>query len=227
MARAISNKNVYTARFKVVEFDGVWKASFGKPELRGTWIIYGGSGSGKTTFTLMLAKYLSRFARVAYDSLEQGLSLSLQRAWERVNMAEAGKNIILLDKEGLKELTDRLSRKSHPQVVIIDSLHYLFGFRMSEYAALKQKFPDVLFIYICHEKGGQPKGNMAQNIRYDSDIKIRVEGYKAFFTTRYEVPERREGGSDFVIWTQGASEYWGTFEIDLDPVTSSKQQQNG
>ena len=50
MARAISNKNVLQARFNVAEFDGAFKASFGKPELRGTWLIYGGSGCGKTTF---------------------------------------------------------------------------------------------------------------------------------------------------------------------------------
>ena len=35
----------------------------------------------------------------AYDSLEQGLSLSLQKVWERVGMAEAGSNIILLNKD--------------------------------------------------------------------------------------------------------------------------------
>lgn len=50
MGRAISNKNVLTAKFEVAEFDGAFLASFGKPELRGAWIVYGGSGSGKTTF---------------------------------------------------------------------------------------------------------------------------------------------------------------------------------
>ena len=68
--------------------------------------------------------------------------------------------------------------------------------------------PDVLFIFIAHEDKGQPKGNMAKNIRYDADIKIRVEGYKAFATTRYEDSEKGEGGADFIIWEQGAREYW-------------------
>lgn len=95
MSRAISNKNVLAARFDTADFDGPFLASFGRPELRGVWIIWGGSGSGKTTFTLQLCKYLTKFGRVAYDSLEQGLSLSLQRAWERVEMAEAGSNIIV------------------------------------------------------------------------------------------------------------------------------------
>ena len=80
MSRAISNKNVLAAQFETANFTGPYLASFGRPELRGAWIVWGGSGSGKTTFTLMLCKYLAGFRRVAYDSLEQGLSLSLQKA---------------------------------------------------------------------------------------------------------------------------------------------------
>lgn len=208
MGRAISNKNVLQARFDVADFDGAWLASFGRPELRGSWIIYGGSGSGKTTFVLMMCKYLTRFRRVAYDSIEQGLSLSLQRAWERVNMGEAGTGIVLLDKENLRDLRKRLKKKQSPDVVVIDSVHYLRRFYDKDYQDFCDEFPDKLFIWIAHEKGGLPKGMLAQNIRYDAEIKVRVEGYKAFVTTRYEVPERGEGGADFVIWEQGAREYW-------------------
>lgn len=208
MGRAISNKNVLTAKFEVADFDGAFLASFGRPELRGAWIIYGGSGSGKTTFVMQVCKYLTRFRRVAYNSLEQGLSLSLQKAWERVGMAEAGSRIILLNKEQLKDLRTRLKKKQSPGVIVIDSVHYLRRFNMDQYQTLRDEFPDKLFIFISHEKAGQPKGMMAQNIRYDSDIKIRVEGYKAFVTTRFEVAEFGEGGADFVIWEAGAQEYW-------------------
>jgi hypothetical protein len=208
MGRAISNKNVLTAKFEVAEFDGAFLASFGKPELRGAWIIYGGSGSGKTSFVMQVCKYLTRFRRVAYDSLEQGLSLSLQKAWERVGMEEVGNRIILLNKESLKDLRLRLAKKQSPDVVVVDSVHYWLGLKMSDYINLRNDFPDKLFIFVSHEKGGQPDGKLAQKIRYDSDIKIRVEGYKAFVTTRYEVAERGEGGADFIIWGQGAQDYW-------------------
>ena len=196
------------AQFETAEFTGPYLASFGRPELRGAWIIWGGSGSGKTTFTLMLCKYLAQFRRVAYNSLEQGLSLSLQKAWERVNMAEAGSNIILLNKEELPELRTRLSKRKSPDIIVIDSVQYLDGLNKQRYKALKNDFPDKLFIFISQDKNGNPKGNMGDHIRYDSDIKIRVEGYKAFVTTRYEDPENGEGGADFIIWEQGAAEYW-------------------
>ncbi len=210
MGRAISNQNVLAARFETAEFTGAWLASFGRPELRGTWIIWGDSGSGKTTFTLMLCKYLANFGRVAYDSLEQGLSLSLQRAWERVGMIEAGSNVILLNKEDLPEMTARLRKRKSPEIVIIDSLQYLTKFYMQQLKELKAEFPDKLFVFISQadKAGKDPDGHIAKKIRYDADVKIKVEGFKAFVTTRYEDPERGEGGADFVIWEQGAAEYW-------------------
>lgn len=210
MGRAISNQNVLAARFETAAFSGEWLASFGRPELRGTWIIWGDSGSGKTTFTLMLCKYLANFGRVAYDSLEQGLSLSLQRAWERVGMIEAGNSVILLNKEDLPELTARLRKRKSPEIIIIDSLQYLTKFYMQQLKELKAEFPDKLFIFISQadKAGKDPDGHMAKKIRYDAEIKIKVEGFKAFVTTRYEDSEKGEGGADFIIWEQGAAEYW-------------------
>lgn len=210
MSRAISNKNVLAAQFETADFDGPFLASFGRPELRGAWIIWGTSGSGKTTFTLQLCKYLAGFRRVAYNSLEQGLSLSLQRAWERVEMAEAGSNIILLNKENLPELRARLSKRKSPEIIVIDSVQYLTKFYVQQFNELKEDFPDKLFIFISQadKAGKDPAGSVAKHIRYDADIKIKVEGYKAFVTTRYEDPTKGEGGADFIIWQQGANDYW-------------------
>lgn len=210
MSRAISNKNVLAAQFETVDFDGPFLASFGRPELRGAWIIWGGSGSGKTTFTLMLCKYLAGFRRVAYNSLEQGLSLSLQKAWERVEMAEAGSNIILLNKEELPELRERLRKRKSPEIIVIDSVQYLTKFYQQQFKELKAEFPNKLFIFISQadKADKDPAGTVAKHIRYDADIKIRVEGYKAFVTTRYEDQDKGEGGADFIIWQQGANDYW-------------------
>ena len=72
---------------------------------------------------MQVCKYLTRFRRVAYDSLEHGLSLSLQKAWERVGMEEVGNRIILLNKESLKDLRLRLAKKQSPDVVVVDSVH--------------------------------------------------------------------------------------------------------
>lgn len=207
MARAISNKNVLNVKFDTVDFEGKWLASLGRPELRGSWLVWGGSGSGKTSFVLELCKYLAGFCRVAYNSLEQGLSLSFQNQWKRADMLAAGNNIVLLNKESIADLKKRLRKRGAPQVVVIDSLMCLVGFTRREYISLTEEFSNTLFIFICHEKNRRPDPAIGETIRRLADIKMHVAGYVAEITTRYEIAEKGEGGADFVIWEQGAAEY--------------------
>lgn len=208
MAKAISNKNVVNAKFKVADFTGKWLASFGKPELRGAWIIYGESGGGKTHLALELLKYLCGFVdRAAYDTLEQGLSLSFQNAWKNAAMQEVGSRVIVLAKEPIKELRERLRKRKSPNVIVIDSITALVGFTRTVFMELINEFPDKLFIFIAHEENNKPYPAIAQHVRKLSEVKIRVEGYKGFVTTRFK-GKKGEGGADFVIWEQGANEYW-------------------
>lgn len=214
MAKAISNKNVADAKFNPAPFEGAFKASLGRPELKGSWLIFGGSGAGKTTFALQLAKYLTNFVdKVAFDSLEQGLSLSLQKTWNRVGMEEVGTKVILLDKEPLPELWERLTKRKSPDVVFIDSVICLIGLRMADYQRLLNDFPNKLFVFLAHEDNkGKPSPAIAEKIRKLSDIKMHVEGYKVFTTTRFEDRDKGEGGEDFVIWEEGVREYSANIE---------------
>lgn len=205
IAPAISNHDVTAARFNTVAFDGLWKECIGSPELHGSWVIWGGSGQGKTTFALMLAKYLSQWSKVAYDSLEQGLSLSLQKAWMMVGMQEAGASIVLLNREPIEQLRMRLSRRKSPGVVFIDSLTALPGFKKKDYVALIQDFPTKLFIFLAHEKRGLPDPAIAETVRRLSDVKIHVDGFMAYPTSRFEDTTAGEGGKPFVIWEKRAN----------------------
>ena len=208
MKRLLSNCDVSKATFDVADFEGSWLASFGRPELKGTWTIFGTSGSGKTTFALMLCKYLSQFRRTMYDSLEQGLSRSMQIAWDRVGMSEAGRGIVFGNMIQLEDLKEKLSRPKSPQIVLIDSITAIQGFHKSDYAELVKAFPQKLFIFIAHEKNRKAHPAVAEHIRCLSDVKIHVEGYRAFVTSRFEDAEAGEGGEDFTIWEQGAARYW-------------------
>ena len=83
MKRAYSIRNVLDARFKTLDFDGEWLSAVGRPQLGGSWMIYGAPKNGKTSLAMKLARYMTRFCRVAYDSVEEGLSLSIQNCVER------------------------------------------------------------------------------------------------------------------------------------------------
>lgn len=205
MARAISVNDLLNKKRRILEFEGAWRDSLGRPELKGSWIVWGPSGSGKTRFTLQLCKYLAGFGRVAYNSLEEMDGESLARAFEQVGMQEVSKRLVLLPGESLAEQIERLKRPKSPEIIVNDSLQYL-GITYSEYKELRAMFPRKLFIFISHAKGQDPATSVAQKIRYDAMIKIRVEGFKAFPSTRYG------GGKPFTIWESGAADYWGLYD---------------
>ena len=56
MKRALTARNVLTTKFNTPGFDGVWRDAVGEPELTVSWIIYGDTKTGTTTFAMMLSK---------------------------------------------------------------------------------------------------------------------------------------------------------------------------
>ena len=203
MARAASLDQVLRTRFKVLPFEGEWKDAIGCPELTGSWIIWGNSGNGKTRFALQLCKYLCQFGRVAYDSLEEGVSVSLVKAIKETHMMEVRKKFVVLDKEPIDQLTERLERPKSPDIVCVDSLQYT-GMSYEQYKALKERFPKKLFIWISHADGTLPEGRVAKKVRFDSNVKVFVQAYRAEPVSRYG------GGKPYIIWEEG---YRKNFEL--------------
>lgn len=199
--KAVSVHQIYNTRIRSFDFSGYWEDSFGAPEFSGAWLIWGSPGNGKTRFALQLAKYLAGFGKkVAYNSLEEGVSKSLKRAIMETNMHEVARYFMLLDKEPMPELIKRLERKKSPQVIIIDSVQYS-ELRYADYLALRARFRNKLFILISHARGKLPQGRVAESIQFDASVKVFVTGYVAYPLSRYG------GGEPFVIWEEGAAEF--------------------
>ena len=195
--RAISIRQLYSTTIHSLDFEGEWLDAIGCPEPAGAWLIWGNSGNGKTRFALQLAKYLATFGRkVAYNSLEEGVSLSMRNAIEDCNMQEVARRFVLLDKEPVSELITRLQKKKSPDVVFIDSIQYT-GLTYADYKSLKDRFRNKLFVLVSHADGNHPAGRVARSIRFDANVKILVEGFQAFAASRYG------GGKPYVIWEEG------------------------
>ena len=199
--RSISIDQLYRTNIRSFDFQNEWLDAIGRPEMSGCWIIWGNSGNGKTRFALQLAKYLTTFGRkVAYNSLEEGVSLSLRNAIEDCNMQEVARRFVLLDKEPVSELIERLAKQKSPDVVFIDSIQYT-GLNYADYKLLKDRFRHKLFVMVSHAEGNQPSGRVARSIRFDAGVKIWIEGFQAYTTSRYG------GGEPYVIWEEGAFKY--------------------
>ncbi|KGO89765.1 DNA repair protein RadA family protein [Flavobacterium suncheonense] len=202
--RAVSVAELKSKKFKTIPLSHEFKKLIGTPEDNGVWIVWGNSGHGKSRFLMLLAKELARHGKVIYDTLEEGARLSMQK-----NVLDTGmdqdenimKNFLILNREPIEELKVRLRRKKHPRFVFIDSFQYT-GLTKRQYIELKEEFTDVLFIINSHAEGKEPLGNIAKFVRYDADVKIRVEGFKAFPGSRFG------GGEPLTIWEEEAAKYW-------------------
>nr|DAS68223.1 MAG TPA: putative ATP-dependent serine protease [Caudoviricetes sp.] len=183
--RAYSADSVISMERELCEFDGQWLEAVGKPELKGTWCIGGLPKNGKTSFTMQLAKYLTRWHLVAYNSIEEGISASFAETLRRCRMDEVKANrFIVLNNEDIKDIECRLSKRKSPKIVIIDSIQFL-GLNTETYLRWKKRFSEKLFIYITHLQGQYPEGKTALKIWRDSDVVVKVEGFRAYPTSRY------------------------------------------
>ena len=91
MGRALSVNEVLNQKKQTFPFEGKWADAFGQPEKTGVWFIWGNSGNGKSSFVMQLCKELCKYDRVAYDSLEEGDSLTMQQSLIRHGMASVVK----------------------------------------------------------------------------------------------------------------------------------------
>lgn len=202
MKRAYSVDNVLNAKFNTLEFEEGWYDAIGNPELTGSWFVYGDIKNGKTSFAMQLAKYLTKFERVAYNSVEEGLSLSVKSAYIRCGIKDVAGRFILLHKETVDELIARLNRPKSPNVVVVDTVQF-WELTFADYKRLKSTFPRKLFIYISHTDGRTPDGATAKRIWRDANVAIRIDGFVAFPKSRYG------GGTPKIIWGLEAQRIWG------------------
>ncbi len=213
-----SNNNIVKTKHETIPFTGKWLDSFGEPPTHGDWIIYGTSGSGKTSFALQMAKYMTNFEKVLYWSMEQGNSKTFQKLWNREKMPECGNRITVADNETtFEEIIKKMTQRKGFDILIIDSLTTLrYYTEMVDNEPVIKNFGAVAFerfrkrtkrklrIWISHEKNGIPDTSVGDYIMKLSDLKMRCEGFKVMTNSR--AGDKME---DFVIWRKGMNEYLG------------------
>ncbi len=120
----------------------------------------------------------------------------MQMSLKRHRMEEVRKRLLILDREPIDQLEERLKRRGSPRVVIIDSFQYS-GLSYPAYKELKERHPKKLFVFISHAEGMHPAGRTARKVEYDADVKIMVSGFKAWCKSR--------------LWNNRANPYtiWG------------------
>lgn len=206
---AFSVAEVTSVKIKTLELTGEWYDLLGTPERCGVWFVWGHSGNGKTNFVLQLCKELCKHDRVAYNSLEEGISLNMQRALTQNHMKDAGRRFVLLNRESMEDLSVRIKKHKSPHVYVIDSFQRS-RITYKEFTDFASKHRNKLIIFVSQADGKQPLGRSACRAVFDADQKIFVEGYVATTKGRSFGPT-----GEYVIWREGAEKYWGS-ELKTD-----------
>lgn len=208
MARTLTAKEILGIRRQSITLEGEWGRCIGTIDRRGVVFLWGNSGNGKSSAVISLCKELTKFGKVLYLPLEEGLSLSFQNLLRRYDMYSCGRRFQVLEHATPGELIERLLKPRSPEFVVIDSFQYL-GMSYKEYLSFKEKLSGKMLIFVSHADGRQPSGRAAKSVKYDAMQKIWVEGFVAFSNGRF-IGETGQA----VIWRQGAWDYWAKRQPD-------------
>jgi hypothetical protein len=199
--RAYSPSEILKKQYETLQWNDQLTEAFSNPETSGVWLVWGNSGNGKTNFMLQVAAALAQSMKVFYNSLEEGAGLTMQNTIRRTDLNGTEGNL-QFGRESLAQLEKRLGKRRAPQVIIIDSFQHA-QLTYGQYLAFCERHSKCLLIFVSHASGKQPSGRTASSVKYDADLKIWVEGFRAISHGRYNP------GGTYTIWEDGAQKYWG------------------
>lgn len=203
--KALTVPNIQSQKIERIPFEGKWYDAFKRPQNRGVWFVYGGSGSGKSTFVMMLSKMLATFYKTFYNLLEEETDDSdfIDRTL-LIGMQDV-KDSFTAGRYNLKELDVFLSRRGSPKVIIIDSCPYIFK-KWDEYLEFKRKWATKkIIIIVGHAEGKNPRTDLQKDIMYDAKMKLFISGYLVSNKGRTIGPN----GGEFIIYEQGYNKLRG------------------
>jgi hypothetical protein len=161
--KIMSSMDFSKLNFDTIGFKGKWLGFIGDPAPGFTAMVFGMPKMGKSYLCMDFAGYLARHhGKVLYVAKEEKLNKTLQDKLMHKELAHP--NLTLSD-----GLPDSLSDYEY---VFIDSVNK-YGLSSKDLAVLKEKNPDVSFVYVFQAtKGGKFKGN--NEFQHDVDIVIEV-----------------------------------------------------
>ncbi len=173
--------------FETLDFAGEWKTLLGVPERGFTALIYGEKFCGKSTFALKLADYLTKFGKVIYFSVEEGVKMTMQNKLRTLGITNSKLNI---SSEQLPEAIMKMAKKF--DFAIIDSLTTA-DISADDLRNAKLANAKTAYIGINHiTTDGRAKGGTGQLHNPDIVIKIEPIGKPIVEKNRYHLDEIKE-----------------------------------
>ncbi len=199
LLKALTVANIINQRVTRILFTDKWFQAFKQPQDRGVWFVWGGTGSGKSSFIMQLAKAIALLGfKVFYNSLEE--ETDDDEFIERVDindMNDVSEHFTARTFE-YKDCIAFLQKRDSAKVVIIDSATYFFE-NFEQYQEFKKLFKNKIIIITGHARGNNPKTELEDRIKFDAKMKIFVNAYLALCKGRTIGPN----GERYIIWQTG------------------------
>lgn len=173
----VSASDMMDMNFESIDFTGDWEALLGKPSPNFDLLVHGEPGSGKTSFLLQFAKYLSlRFGKVLYVSSEEFGAKTLKDMLTRFEIVS----------DRLYFANDLEDPLDDYDFVIVDSVNDL-GLSLTEFKDLREEYPMTAFVVVAqHTKAGEYRGG--KDWEHEVEIAAEVtEGVVKVYRNRYGV----------------------------------------
>lgn len=184
MGRTLGVNSILNRNFKTFGIAGQWQEALGDISRPFKWLVYGKPKNGKTTMLLQFCKYISQFAKVYYNSMEEGHGKTFQQALLRADFSNVKPGKFMVgDRDSFEEMMAKL-KKNKAQVVVIDSRDYM-NLTVEQYKQMIETYPRKSFVIVCWEQGGNPKGNHAKDIEFMVDMVTRVANFRAITNGRF------------------------------------------
>lgn len=162
----VNSIDFLAAKFKSLPFSGKWKKLFGEPANNFRFMVFGEPGHGKSSFALILAKYLSKELqkKVLYIAGEEKVGGTLQEKVIRLNVAN-----------GNLDFNDKIPNSiSEYDVVFIDSVNTL-SLKPEDLRNLPK---DKAYVFVFQTtKEGNYRGE--KDFEHDVDTVVIVSNMKA------------------------------------------------
>lgn len=183
LKQALTYDNIKNVKRYYIPFTGEFQEVFSRPQDKGVWLIWGPSGSGKSSFVMQLVAEFGKHYKVLYNTLEEDPEDDdFFERMERCGIETLKSNFHAVQ-ENYEELMQRLSKKQSAKVVVIDSATYFFKGRnaFNDYITMVRKqFPKKIFIITAHARGNNPEDQLEFDIMHDANMKVRVDAFGAY-----------------------------------------------
>lgn len=206
--KVLSPSKIINKVRSIYEFEGKFFESFGKPEKHAKWFITGPSYAGKSSFVFDLCNHLTQFGIIDYNNHEEagGDSETVGKKLLQSGLNDKDGKIRLfkapIESLEYETLTERLIKRKSAEFAVIDSIQHA-EMNKKQYLHITDVFSNCKkgksLIFISH----WIKNDFTKFVKHDCDIKIEVIGFVARVESRYG------GNKPYLIWEQGAKNYWG------------------